>query len=81
MLKNGLPFFLYLSDFRSRDELWTFKEFEILYFRITGFHLWFFLLTDERFRLVWLVANCISVFERNDILPDETFTKHWKTMK
>ena len=40
-----------------------------------------FLLTDERYRLVWLLANSISEQERNYVLPDGIFTKHGKIMK
>ena len=32
-------------------------------------------------RPVWIAANCMLGWERNDILPDGIFDKQWKIMK
>ena len=37
-----------------------------------------FPLTDERYRPVWAVANCMPWRERNYVLLDRIFNKHWK---
>ena len=40
-----------------------------------------FSLIDERYRPVWLLANCTSAWERNYVLSGRIFAKHWKIMK
>ena len=44
-------------------------------------HFLSFSLTNEIYRPVWLLANCMSECERNYVLLDEIFVKRWKIIQ